>query len=112
MRRHSTDAISLAFGLVFIGIAGWWLLARYVDVEIPNFGWFVAATLIGIGVLGVAGSFRRERGVAETPAEPDRPAEPAGLTERVGHTEAPVGEQTDELPVAEGHDDRPARGEA
>jgi hypothetical protein len=63
MKRHSTDATSLVFGVIFVGVAGWWLAGRYVkvDVDIPHLGWFAAAALIMIGLLGVAGSLRSER---------------------------------------------------
>ena len=64
MKRHSTDPVSLAFGLIFAGIAGWWLVGRYVldvDVNIPYLGLILAVALIVLGLLGVAGSLRRDR---------------------------------------------------
>ncbi|MDT5027325.1 MAG: hypothetical protein QOE61_3751 [Micromonosporaceae bacterium] len=64
MKRHSTDLASLAFGLIFAGIAGWWLVGRYipgVHVSVPYLGLILAGALIVLGLLGVAGSLRRER---------------------------------------------------
>jgi hypothetical protein len=64
MKRHSTDLVSLAFGLIFAGIAGWWLVGRYipdVHVSVPYLGLILAGALIVLGLLGVAGSLRRER---------------------------------------------------
>jgi hypothetical protein len=64
MKRHSTDLVSLAFGLIFAGIAGWWLVGRYVldvHVNIPYLGLILAVALIVLGLLGVAGSLRRDR---------------------------------------------------
>jgi hypothetical protein len=64
MKRHSTDPVSLAFGLIFAGIAGWWLVGRYVldvHVNMPYLGLILAVALIVLGLLGVAGSLRRDR---------------------------------------------------
>jgi hypothetical protein len=59
MKRHATDALSLVFGLIFLAIAGWWLIGRYVNIDIPNLGWIAAVALIVLGLLGVAASLRR-----------------------------------------------------
>jgi hypothetical protein len=64
MKRHSTDMVSLVFGLVFAAIAGWWALGYYLDgftVNIPHMGLFAAGALIVLGLLGVAASLRRDR---------------------------------------------------
>jgi hypothetical protein len=58
VKRHPTDMVSLVFGLAFIGIAAWWLVARYVDLRVPHFGWFAAGALILFGLLGVIASLR------------------------------------------------------
>jgi hypothetical protein len=63
MKRHSTDLVSLAFGLVFVGIAGWWLIGHSLldmHLNVPNLGLFMAGGLILLGLLGVVGSLRRE----------------------------------------------------
>ncbi|MFV2087166.1 hypothetical protein, partial [Micromonospora sp. LOL_021] len=66
MKRHRTDGVSLTFGLIFILIAGWWLIAQSVDVPLPRVGWIVAGGLILLGVLGLVGALRSGRG--EPPA--------------------------------------------
>ena len=63
MKRHSTDLVSLAFGILFFGIAGWWLVGRYVldvHLNVPNLGLIMAGALVVLGLLGVVGSLRRE----------------------------------------------------
>ena len=64
MKRHSTDLLSLVFGVIFLGVAGWWLAGQYVTVNVPHLGWITAAVLIVLGVLGLAGSLRGERPAA------------------------------------------------
>ena len=63
MKRHDLDLISLIFGLVFSVAAGWYFVSRYFNVrlDVPNGGWFVAAALIVLGLLGVAASLRQNR---------------------------------------------------
>lgn len=53
---HRTDGVSLAFGMVFLGLAGLWVASRVVSVNIVTFGWFVVGMLLLLGVLGIAGS--------------------------------------------------------
>jgi hypothetical protein len=53
MNRHEVDAISLAFGTLFLAVVGWWLLVRSIDIDPPSIGWFVAGGLIVAGVLGL-----------------------------------------------------------
>jgi hypothetical protein len=62
MKRHSADGVSLAFGLIFLGIVGWWTVEAFIDINIPNAGWFVAIGLIVLGLLGVVLSLRTGRG--------------------------------------------------
>ena len=61
MKRHSTDLVSLVFGVIFLGAAGWWLVGQYVTIDVPHLGWITAAVLIGLGILGLAGSLRGDR---------------------------------------------------
>jgi hypothetical protein len=90
MKRHGTDIVSLVFGLVFVSLAGWWVLGHFVHltVRIPHLGWLTAGILILVGLLGVAASLRRDRmssavepagPIASTTVEPPRhePAEHA-----------------------------------
>jgi hypothetical protein len=62
--RHRTDAVSLIFGLIFLGVAGWWAASYYLDwmitLRLPDVGWLVAGALILLGLIGIAGSLRRE----------------------------------------------------
>jgi len=58
MKRHDTDAVSLGFGLAFLGFAAWWQVIALIRLRPPGFGWFVAFGLILFGVLGLLGSVR------------------------------------------------------
>ncbi len=71
MKKHSTDIVSLAFGLIFLSVAGWWLAGRFLDlrIDVPHLGWIAAATLIGLGLLGVWASLRHTE-PQESPAVP------------------------------------------
>ncbi|MBB5871563.1 hypothetical protein F4553_004942 [Allocatelliglobosispora scoriae] len=61
MKKHSTDVLSLVFGLVFVVIATGWLLRHTISIELPDFGWFVAGGLIVVGLIGLAGALRGSR---------------------------------------------------
>jgi hypothetical protein len=58
MKRHGTDGVSLAFGLVFLLLAGWWVLGRAVDIALPALGWAVALGLVAVGALGLVAALR------------------------------------------------------
>lgn len=66
MKAHRTDGVSLVFALIFLALAGWWLLAQIMDLALPAVGWFLAGALILIGVLGLFGALRSAR---STPSE-------------------------------------------
>ena len=71
MKRHRTDAVSLAFGAVFLLIAGWWLIGQRIDLGLPQLGWALAVGLIALGVLGLFGALRgRHEPVASTAEQP------------------------------------------
>lgn len=80
MKAHRTDGVSLVFALIFLALAGWWLLAQLLDLSLPAVGWFVAGALILIGLLGLFGALRSGRSAPAdvpptgTPAAP--PVEP------------------------------------
>jgi hypothetical protein len=61
MKRHGTDGVSLAFALIFLALSAWWLIGRYVSIDVPNLGWVMAVGLIVVGLLGVAMSLRSNR---------------------------------------------------
>jgi hypothetical protein len=71
MKRHDVDLVSLIFGLIFAGAAGWYFINRYLDIGInaPNGGWFVAAALIVLGLLGVGASLRHNRDELESSSD-------------------------------------------
>jgi drug/metabolite transporter superfamily protein YnfA len=52
MKAHRTDSLSLFFGLAFLLIAGGYLAGSYLNLDLPGMGWFVAAGLIVLGVVG------------------------------------------------------------
>ncbi|MET7467716.1 hypothetical protein ACFYON_07180 [Micromonospora sp. NPDC005686] len=70
MKAHRTDLVSLAFGLLFLGLSVWWLLARILGLSVPPVGWFLAGGLVVIGLLGLVGALRSGRA-------PEQPAPPA-----------------------------------
>jgi hypothetical protein len=70
MNRHRTDAVSLAFGAIFIFLAGWWVVGRSIDIGLPTFGWVVAVGLIVVGTLGLLGALRRGQPVSNRASEP------------------------------------------
>lgn len=61
MKAHRTDVVSFAFGLAFLGLSAWWLLARILGLALPPVGWFLAGALILIGLLGLVGAMRSGR---------------------------------------------------
>lgn len=67
MKGHRTDLVSFVFGLLFVGLSLWWLLAQILGLALPAVGWFLAGALVLIGVLGLVGAVRSAR-------TPDRPA--------------------------------------
>lgn len=72
MKRHATDMVSLVFGVLFVFVAAWWAIDRYVDVtiDLPNVGWIAAAALIALGVIGVVASLRGDRTPVPSSAPP------------------------------------------
>ncbi|HEY3502246.1 MAG TPA: hypothetical protein VGN37_05570 [Actinocatenispora sp.] len=60
MKPHATDVLSLVFGLIFLGMGGWWLVAAVATVTVP-FGWLAAGSLIAIGVVGLIAAIRAGR---------------------------------------------------
>lgn len=64
MKPHSTDHVSLAFGVLFLTIAGWWLIAQVTDlsVSVHVMGWLVAGLLVAVGGVGVLSAIRSGRG--------------------------------------------------
>ncbi len=74
MKRHPVDVISLIFGLIFVGIAAWWLLARVSSIALPV-GWVVAIALVVIGTIGLLAAIRPTRRGPDKP-DPEQPTDP------------------------------------
>jgi hypothetical protein len=95
MKPHRIDGVSLTFGLFFLVLAAWYLLAQLVHVDLPMMGWSLAGGLILLGLLGLVGALRSSRAADPTPA-----AEGAVPVEDESPGGQPVTD-TDRAPVAE-----------
>lgn len=78
MKAHPTDRVSLGFALIFLAVAGWWLVAQVANLQLPALGWFVAGGLILLGVLGLLGALRSGRGSATAGHVPHGALDPRG----------------------------------
>ncbi|MET8350977.1 hypothetical protein [Micromonospora sp. NPDC005206] len=88
MKAHRTDLVSFAFGLVFLGLSAWWLLAQLLGLALPPVGWFLAGALILIGVFGLVGALRSGRPAQPGPTAQD--AVPAESAVPVSGASAPI----------------------
>jgi hypothetical protein len=61
MNKHATDVVSLVAGVVFLAVAGVWLLLRTVSDSLPSAGWLLAGGLVMTGVLGITATLRSGR---------------------------------------------------
>ncbi|MCO1599503.1 hypothetical protein M8C17_30545 [Micromonospora sp. RHAY321] len=77
MKAHRTDLVSFAFGLVFLALSAWWLLAQLLGLALPPVGWFLAGALILIGVFGLVGALRSGRPSQPEPTGQAASTEPA-----------------------------------
>ncbi|KAB1902754.1 hypothetical protein F8274_29855 [Micromonospora sp. AMSO31t] len=105
MKAHRTDIVSFAFGLAFLGLSAWWLLARILGLALPPVGWFLAGALILIGLLGLVGALRSGRNPEPEPAEATVSA-PYETGTPAGEAGAPAAEEADEW-VTDGVTDAP-----
>ena len=71
MKTHRTDGVSLTFGLTFLAIVAWWLVAQIRHLSLPAVGWFLAGALILIGLFGLLGALRSGRSAPEAPEAPE-----------------------------------------
>lgn len=92
MKSHRTDGVSLTFGLVFLVIVAWYLIARAVTLDLPKVGWFVASGLIVLGMLGLAGALRSSRRAGTGPAPQTGPVPVPGAHQVTDSDRAPVAE--------------------
>lgn len=91
MKAHRTDLVSFAFGLVFLALSAWWLLAQLLGLALPPVGWFLAGALILIGVFGLVGALRSGRPAQPEPAVETAPTAPvSGAAEPVSGAAAPL----------------------
>lgn len=58
-KRHPADAVSLVFGIVFVGIALSWLLLAVGVLRVEDLGWVLPPLLIGAGFVGMLASRNR-----------------------------------------------------
>jgi len=67
VKPHPTDHLSLAFGVLFLTIAGWWLIAQVTDlvVSLQVMGWLVAGLLVAAGGVGIVAAIRSGRSPGE-----------------------------------------------
>jgi outer membrane biosynthesis protein TonB len=85
MKAHRTDSLSLFFGLAFLMISGGYLATAYIDLDLPSVGWFLAAGLIFLGVVG-----------AITALVPSKQPETQPETQPAPLVEPPAVEETEE----------------
>lgn len=74
MKKHRTDGVSLTFGVLFLAIVAWWLLAQIFHLALMAVGWSAAGALILLGIFGLVGALRSKPTpdpVPPTPAAPD-----------------------------------------
>lgn len=94
MKAHRTDLVSFAFGLVFLALSAWWLLAQLLGLALPPVGWFLASALILIGIFGLVGALRSGQSGRPGPTAEASAAEAAapvsGATAPVSGAAAPV----------------------
>ncbi|MGY4896412.1 hypothetical protein ACWEEK_12670 [Micromonospora aurantiaca (nom. illeg.)] len=101
MKAHRTDIVSFAFGLVFLGLSVWWLLARILGLSVPPVGWFLAGGLVLIGLLGLIGALRSGRPPEQPTTQPAPDVtvsapygSPAAGAETAGSAETTAGPET------------------
>lgn len=85
MKAHRTDLVSFAFGLVFLALSAWWLLAQLLGLALPPVGWFLASALILIGIFGLVGALRSGQS-----GRPDPAAEASAAEASAAAAVAPV----------------------
>lgn len=72
MKRHPLDVLSLVFGLIFLLVAGSWIVRNSLRIELPDPGWYIAGALIVAGLFGIISTLRPRKG--------DKPAESEPIT--------------------------------
>ncbi len=75
MHKHEVDAVSLTFGLIFLGIADAWLMCEAGAADVAGLRWFFPVLLLGAGAAGVVSSLRRGRRTREDAFDEGTPPE-------------------------------------
>jgi hypothetical protein len=70
MKRHSLDVLSLVFGLIFLLVAGSWIVRQSLHVQLPGPGWYIAGALIVAGVFGIISTLRGSLSKAQADQPP------------------------------------------
>ena len=91
MKSHRTDSVSLFFGLAFLMISLGYLAKVYLNLNLPSMGWFIAAGLVFLGVVG-----------AITALIPSRRAATPTVEQGAGPQEAEEAEEAEETDKADG----------
>lgn len=84
MKRHSLDVLSLAFGLIFLLVAGSWIVRRSLALDMPGPGWYIAGALIVAGLFGIISTLRGARSADRAQAPAPLPYEPVDSTQEFG----------------------------
>ena len=108
MRRHEIDVVSLAAGLLFLGVAGVHLVAGATDTDL-NLRWMVPLLLVLLGVVGMLGAVRGRREPNDEPATVAEPASAAVTEPLSGAAPEPVSASAAEPEVAEEVDESSAK---
>jgi hypothetical protein len=61
MKKPRPDITAMVFGLVFMGISGWWFLARRDGFGLSSLGFILAGLLIVVGIAGITTALRNSR---------------------------------------------------
>ena len=69
MKPHRIDPVSLIFGLLFLGLAGWWLLSQVLNFSPASAGWAAAISLVLLGTIGIVTSLVGNRTRSPEPGE-------------------------------------------
>lgn len=75
MRPHRTDSVSLFFGLAFLMISLGYVANVYLDLSLPSMGWFIAAGLVFLGIVGAVTALVPTKQAAPLEQPADLPAE-------------------------------------